>query len=438
MGMQTSRSLARIGWLIIGLALGAAGLASGSLQQPTEGPEVLARGPLHEAFAAPVVYNPAPGAIVPKPPPSEQIEEQPPDQKPQGRDVEWIPGYWSWDDERADYLWISGIWRDIPPGRQWVPGYWGPAEGGFRWTSGFWSPLAANGRVSYLPTPPQSLEIGPNTPQPEPDYLWSPGSWTWYENRYLWRPGFWVQSQPDWVWVPPSYVPTPGGYVYVDGYWDHPVDRRGVIYAPLVFSPAYIAQPAYVYTPSIVLSIGGLTANLFIRPSCHAYYFGDYYGYARSAPGPPTSPGSPTSSSGSATTRCMRRCGRTTAGSRAGTAGPHRVRLPGRARRVPPGADLRGPAGPARSQAGPGRGRPGPGDRPRLEPPDGPRRGGCPTVRAGPPRASGRAAHPTVERPGGPAGSSPGRGPGATARQRPARGPSPAAPRRRPIADRVA
>ena len=53
-----------------------------------------------------------------------------PPRSPQGADVEWIPGYWAWDDERNDYLWISGIWRDIPPGRQWVPGYWSQVDGG--------------------------------------------------------------------------------------------------------------------------------------------------------------------------------------------------------------------------------------------------------------------------------------------------------------------
>ena len=199
--------------------------------------------------------------------------------------MEWIPGYWAWDDQRNDYLWISGIWRDIPPGRHWVPGYWDQVDGGYRWTAGFWQPLAANGRMSYLPPPPQSLEVGPNSPQPGPEFLWSPGSWSWYENRYLWRPGYWVQAQPEWVWVPPSYVPTPSGYVFIEGYWDYPVARRGLVFAPVAFGPAYAVQPVYAFTPSVVLSIGGLTANLFIRPACGQYYFGDYYAYAGVGPG---------------------------------------------------------------------------------------------------------------------------------------------------------
>src|SRR3954453_16290831 len=161
---------------LVALALlgivGAARVAMG-FQDPG-GPEVLARGPIHEAFASPVDYNPGPGLVVPKPPPSTQIEEQPPAEKPQGADVEWIPGYWAWDDDRNDYLWIGGIWRDIPPGRQWVPGYWNQVQGGFQWTSGFLSPTAANRQLNYLPAPPQSLEVGPSSPQPGPDFFWSP------------------------------------------------------------------------------------------------------------------------------------------------------------------------------------------------------------------------------------------------------------------------
>ena len=249
-----------------------------AMQEPRE-PQALARGPIHEAFAAPIVFNSSLGTIVPRQPP-EPIEELPPEQKPRGGNVEWIPGYWAWDDERRDYLWISGIWRDIPPGRQWVSGYWSREQTGFRWVVGFWSSASAGSAISYLPPPPSSLEVGPSSPQPSASYLWSPGSWAWYENRYLWRPGFWVQSQPDWVWVPPTYVPTPGGYVFIDGYWDHPIEQRGVIFAPVFFPAAVIAAPAFVYTPTISLSIGGLTANLFVRPSVGAYYFGDYYGYA--------------------------------------------------------------------------------------------------------------------------------------------------------------
>ena len=43
---------------------------------------MLARGPVHEAFAQPFQANPQPGPVVPKRPP-DPIPEEPPDQKPQ-------------------------------------------------------------------------------------------------------------------------------------------------------------------------------------------------------------------------------------------------------------------------------------------------------------------------------------------------------------------
>src|SRR5260370_41182141 len=80
----------------------------------------MARGPVHEAFAAPA-SEPTPSPLVAKKPPA-PIEEMPPEDKPEG-DVVWIGGYWSWDDDRSDYLWVSRCWRTKPPATEWVPGY---------------------------------------------------------------------------------------------------------------------------------------------------------------------------------------------------------------------------------------------------------------------------------------------------------------------------
>jgi len=100
--------------------------------------EVLTRGPVHEAFAQPYSTDPAVNPIVPKKPP-DPIEEVPPDLKPEGENVLWIPGYFTWDEETADFIWISGFWRDLPPGRMWVPGHWTQADGGWQWINGYWT-----------------------------------------------------------------------------------------------------------------------------------------------------------------------------------------------------------------------------------------------------------------------------------------------------------
>src|SRR5580704_1381995 len=94
------------------VALGAT-LSFGSLAAVAEEVEVLTRGPVHEAFAETVAFNPQPGVVVMRDCPA-PIVELPPELKPEGANVTWIPGYWAWDDERNDFLWVSGIWRDLP------------------------------------------------------------------------------------------------------------------------------------------------------------------------------------------------------------------------------------------------------------------------------------------------------------------------------------
>jgi hypothetical protein len=177
------------------ISLGAA-IASGQGEgyADEEGAQVLTRGPIHEAFAEMVSYNPEPGVIVQKAPPGD-INELPPEVRPDGENITWIPGYWGWDDERDDYLWISGTWRALPPGRQWTTGYWGEAEQGHQWTSGYWADSSVQ-ETTYLPRPPISVEAGPNVAAPSNDHGWTPGSWMWQQERYAWRPGYWSCMPP--------------------------------------------------------------------------------------------------------------------------------------------------------------------------------------------------------------------------------------------------
>jgi hypothetical protein len=239
------------------------------------GVHVLTRGPVHEAFAETVTFDPDPGIVVPKAPPA-AIEELPPDQRPEGANVAWIPGYWGWDDERSDFLWVSGIWRDLPPGRQWVPGYWGKSAQGFQWTSGYWAAAKVT-QVQYQPEPPATVEAGPNIAAPSADATWLPGCWVWNQGRYAWRPGLWATVQPDWDWVPDHYVCAPRGYVFVDGYWDYSIGRRGVLFAPVYFDAGVYARPGFSYSPTTVIDLGVFANHLFLRPQYQHYYFGDYY-----------------------------------------------------------------------------------------------------------------------------------------------------------------
>lgn len=252
---------------------------------PAEGdePEVLAKGPVHEAFAA-TAEAPVEAPIIEQRPP-DPIEELPPEQKPDGDNVQWMPGYWHWDDDNDRFIWVSGFWRQMPPGRVWVPGSWREVRGGWQYVSGFFQevPPAVPGQqqpvqpeIEYLPQPPVSVETGPVVPAPTATSFYIPGSWVWRQ-KYVWRPGVWVEHRANWIWVPARYVWTPAGYVFCDGHWDHLIATRGVLFAPVVFPRPVLLRPRYVYTPVYVVSEPCMVGALFVRRGHGHYFFGDYF-----------------------------------------------------------------------------------------------------------------------------------------------------------------
>jgi hypothetical protein len=256
------------------------------------GVEVLVRGPVHEAFAAPIP-DPIPTRPIAKAPPK-ALEELPPAEKPEG-DALWINGYWAWDEERNDFLWVSGIWRTPPPGQRWVAGYWRPDALQWHWVPGFWTPggmqegLAQT--ITYLPPPPTPRESANPGPPPARESFFVPGHWIWQEARYrttggarvwqgtgfVWKAGYWARMQPGYIWVPTHYRWTPGGCIFIPGYWDLPLADRGVLYAPVRVDRAVVGK-TFVFTPAYAVHDTLVLDTLFVRPNfCH-YYFGDYYG----------------------------------------------------------------------------------------------------------------------------------------------------------------
>ena len=139
-----------------------------------QGVEVLTRGPVHEAFAQPVAFDQGAGFTINRAPPA-PLNEIAPDQKPAGDNIAWVAGYWSWDTDSNNFVWVSGCWRAVPPGTSWVPGYWAQVSGGYQWVAGFWT-TADTQQIDYLPTPPASLEEGPQGQEPA-NSIWIPGCW---------------------------------------------------------------------------------------------------------------------------------------------------------------------------------------------------------------------------------------------------------------------
>jgi hypothetical protein len=237
--------------------------------------EVLTRGPVHEAFATKYQTTASAGITVDREPPA-VIDEVPPPVRPEGESVTWIPGYWGWDADSGDFLWVSGTYRNAPPNHRWTPGYWSKVENGYQWMSGFW--IAADVEsLNYYSPPPDSLERGPSSPAPGEDYFWAPGSYVPQGEKYAWQPGYWVPYQANYVWNPGRNVPTRGGYIYVPGYWDHRLDLRGALFAPVRLRAAAAANTNLRLTPSTILPFSALQYHLFGRTDSSAYYFGDYY-----------------------------------------------------------------------------------------------------------------------------------------------------------------
>jgi hypothetical protein len=247
-------------------------------QELPAGSEVLAGGPVHEAFAKPVSMDPQAPILVPKQPP-ENLQELPPAERPAGAGIVWVPGYWAWDADRNDFIWVSGCWRNAPPNTYWVPGHWLQAGTGWEWIGGFWKPLTAQPQqeIEYLPAPPAPIEVeAPGTP-PLADQAWVPGCWYWEQGQYVRRHGYWLTQQVGWVWVPSHFAWTPRGYIFAQGHWDHDMDNRGVLFCPTFFPQDVRVRAGFIFSPEVCVDLGMLRLNLFVYPRYRHYYFGDYY-----------------------------------------------------------------------------------------------------------------------------------------------------------------
>ncbi|MFO0863693.1 MAG: hypothetical protein U0744_03380 [Gemmataceae bacterium] len=237
--------------------------------------EVLTRGPVHEAFAQPADAK-IEAALTIKQQPPDPLPEVPPEVRPEDENAQWIPGYWSYDPDQNQFIWVSGVYRVSPPNRVFVPGHWANTPDGWTWIPGFWAPRAES-ESYYLPEPPAPKEEEPQVAGPE-DSFYVPGNWVYVETQYQWRPGYYARYRADRIWVPARYLWTPSGYLFVPGYWDYPLERRGLLFAPVAFQQNYWRNPGWRYQPRYVVNFNLLFGSLFARPAAGHFYFGDYYG----------------------------------------------------------------------------------------------------------------------------------------------------------------
>ncbi len=248
------------------------GTNAGNQQGQQQGVHVEERGEVHEAFARPWQHTVNPTSIIHKQPP-DPISEEPPSERPSGKNVQWIPGYWQWSADRNDFNWISGTWRDTPEGRHWVVGHWVPVADGWYRVAGHWA-AQQEPDFQYVTKPPEPREEQQPT-APDQNAIWIPGSWFFTENGWQWRAGYYAAPRDGYVWQPSSYDWSPNGYVYTSGYWDYDPYNRGLLFAPVWFDRPYWEDRGWFYRPFFALDVARLWASLFVRPGW-GYYFGDW------------------------------------------------------------------------------------------------------------------------------------------------------------------
>jgi len=191
-------------------------------------PEGETRRATHDALQAPEPRTRADRVYSRQQPPA-PIAERPAGVRP-GRRAQWVPGYWDWDTEQNQFVWVGGTWQVAPPGSIWVAGRWRRDDGGWYRVPGFWSRRrelqgalnndAAASQPSWRATgPPADHPADTPAAAPGPDFFFIPGHYTPDGDRLAWKPGFWARLQPGWDWVPARWVRRPAGWEFRAGHW---------------------------------------------------------------------------------------------------------------------------------------------------------------------------------------------------------------------------
>jgi hypothetical protein len=244
---------------------------------------VLDKGPIHEGFVQPGAQVRGKGITAPKAPPL-PVDENPPLATLESAGMQWISGYWAWDGQRKDFIWVCGCYRIPPPDRSWEPGRWKVANKVWTYFPGYWRPTNGKGVLVNLPEPPASEEEAPTSPNENPKAMWVPGIWEYKNGKFVWQPGYWPPAHEALLWQPGQYVAAETGFTFVPGHWDYPLEDRGVLFAPVFFSQAQREKSSWAYRPQSPRPFGsdakwgkgGLFDSLCIGPNFNSYYFGDY------------------------------------------------------------------------------------------------------------------------------------------------------------------
>jgi hypothetical protein len=157
-------------------------------------------------------------------PPAPRAEPVP---RTPGRDVTWIPGYWSWSEDLDDFVWIAGVYVVHAPDQLTVSTEAVPDR-----TSDQAQAIAAMPAPADLAPPEPSREVAvapPPAPRVEvivapPAVLgaaWIPGHWRLVATSWQWVAGVWVRPPAGMRFQPPALQVRGAVHVYVPARWVH-------------------------------------------------------------------------------------------------------------------------------------------------------------------------------------------------------------------------
>jgi hypothetical protein len=223
---------------------------------------------VHEAFFqethSALIYQ-----AVSEQPPQNIIEKVPSQNDPL---TAWIPGYWEWDPDMRNYLWIGGVWRRPPPGHSWVPSFWLKIDDSWIRLRGFWKNERMENIHFIRDEIPEDLDETMIDP-PNLDSFWIHGTW-YYDNEnksFVWQNGRWESFDANWIYIPSFYVWRPDGYVNIEGYWDWPLDTRGSSYANITVERDN--RNDVVYAPTQTVDVKTLINRLVPYYPDYVYLF---------------------------------------------------------------------------------------------------------------------------------------------------------------------
>lgn len=75
--------------------------------------------------------------------------------------------------------------------------------------------------VVTAPTAPPPPQPETPPPPPAPNYVWTPGHWSWNGTQYAWDSGSYVVPPTAAAhWTPGHWLQSPAGWTWVAGSWD--------------------------------------------------------------------------------------------------------------------------------------------------------------------------------------------------------------------------